>query len=549
MFRKNFLYKIISVTCILIYACNILNYHGCINITAEAKKTNRTEHLHFSENITAGQIFRKTYTIKASSAGIISAKVMAKDLGCPLRITIYGNNPRYLSGNTEIPEITLSPNSSGISSGTIKTNHIVMADTYRLSIQGLSPVKSDGTLATDLYFNSSSIEDNTYADISVNDSPKTANNWNRFDHRYHTFMLSGYREQEDYTDFYRIYIKKKMYISLRAKTVSNTDNTNYYIRLIRQKDNATVVNFETPGKAPSATLVRLSPGDYYLQVSASQSQILKNRQILYSIHIAKATNITSLKLNTRKSNLYQLKGYNTKKISSRINGKKASRHDVIYKSSHPSVASVSSTGKVTAKTCGKTTITCYAIDKPSVKATCRVIVKKPRLKISIKHKKLYIGNRTPCSVQKLPKKLKVAWKSTNPSVASVSSKGIVTGRSVGKARIYAISREGISSNPCSITVKKPQPKPTPKPDPKPTPEEEHDKIAPVLSMSSAHLSPKGTITVTANVSGGTFRASGAIAIKNSYGKSCVIRATAARGSGTISYQVNGRSTSKNIVIY
>ena len=251
--------------------------------------------------------------------------------------------------------------------------------------------------------------------------------------------------------------------------------------------------------------------------------------------------------------LYNLQGYNQKALVSKCNGKSVSKYDIAFKSSNPSVAAVSQSGKVTAKASGKATITCYAIDKPSVKATCKVSVKKPSLKVSVASRKIFIGNSTRCSLKRSPKKLKVTWKSSHPSVATVNARGNVTGRSVGKTKIYAISREGIKSNACTIIVhRKPKPKPK-KPDDTTTEPDNKDgrtdKIAPVLSLSSAHLSPKGTITVTANVSGGTFSARGAISIKTKFGKSCVIRATAARGSGTILYQVNGKSASKNIVIY
>ena len=519
----------------------VTSHTVALNAAATGKKAQ-----HHIEKIRKEQIFSKTYTVSSKTSGRITVRIRTSKIDKTLKVALCGSSMRYNHRSNVIPFKELKVDKKGKICGQIKTDHIVMADTYKVIIQSKGVINKSGTIKTDIIYEPAEIDEKTYQDLNNNDTPSEAKDYNITNHKEHKRILSGFDEQCDYADYDRLYIDKDTFLSLRIKTISNKKKEHYHVRLVRYWDNAVITEIDNPKYKLVTRMVHLMPGYYYLQISSSDGHLLKDNQIIYSIYMAKTINISSVSTNKQELTLYDLRRYNETTLSSRINGKKASRHDVIYKSSHPSVASVSSTGKVTAKTCGKTTITCYAIDKPSVKATCRVIVKKPRLKISIKRKKLYIGNRTPCSVQKLPKKLKVAWKSTNPSVASVSSKGIVTGRSVGKARIYAISREGILSNPCSITVKK---KLQPKPDPKPTPEEEHDKIAPVLSISSAHLSPKGTITVTANVSGGTFRASGAIAIKNSYGKSCVIRATAARGSGTISYQLNGKSTSKNIVIY
>ncbi len=506
---------------------------------------------HHTEKIREGKSFSKIYTLSTKKAGILEVRIHATGIGSSLKITLCGSSSKYNLKNKNIPVKELKADNKGKIYGQIKIDHIVMADSYKVIIQNKGAVKKDGTLKTDITFTPAKIEEKTYQDLNNNDTPSDAKDFNITNHKVHRRILSGFDEQCDYADYDKFYIDKDTYLSLRLKTLSNKRKEKYHVRLVRYWDNAVFTEIDNPKHKQITKLLHLTPGYYFLQISSSDGPLFKDNQIIYSLYMAKTVNISSLAMSKQNLRLYNLQGNNQKALVSKCNGKSVSKYDVAFRSSNPSVASVSQSGKVTAKASGKATITCYAIDKPSVKATCKVTVKKPSLKVSVASRKIFIGNSTRCSLKRSPKKLKVTWKSSHPSVATVNAKGNVTGRSVGKTKIYAISREGIKSNACIITVhRKPKPK---KPDDTTTEpgnkDDRTDKIAPVLSLSSAHLSPKGTITVTANVSGGTFSARGAISIKTKFGKSCVIRATAARGSGTILYQVNGKSASKSIVIY
>lgn len=511
-----------------------------------------TQYIHKTEQVTNGQYFSKEYEINTKQAGTLSAKIVVKNLGCDFHVSIYGSNSKFYLGNNNIPTLDLTSDKNRNASGVLKTDHIMYADVYKVLIQCKSPAQANGTITTDFTFQPSSCEDRDYLRLNSNDVLDSAKSHDLMDRKYHTYMLSGFSEQQDSSDCFDLYAKKKVTMSLRAKTVSNINHASYKINVIRAKDKK-LISSMTPKKALSTKLLHLSAGYYYVQVVANNNALRSDQQILYMIYMAKARKIKSVSLNKKSLALYRLPGYTTGKLISKVNGKKSNSNNVVFRSSRSNVVSVSKAGKLTAKKPGKATITCYAIDKPSVKATCVVTVKNPRLTLKERAKGLYVGDRTRLSVKKVPHTLSVTWKSSNPKVASISSDGTVHGKTAGSAKIYAVSKHGIKSKSCVITVrKKPQPKPKPTPDPKkdPTNQDNHnDTIAPALSLSSAHLSPRGTMLVTANVVGGRFSVSGGISIQSKSGKSCVIKAITSRGTGTIAYTVNGKTASKHIVIY
>ncbi|MCI8408837.1 MAG: hypothetical protein HFJ09_06145 [Lachnospiraceae bacterium] len=118
---------------------------------------------------------------------------------------------------------------------------------------------------------------------------------------------------------------------------------------------------------------------------------------------------------------------------------------VQWSSNNTSVATVNSNGKVTAKKAGKATITAKV---GSVTLTCDVTVKKPV--ISTKAFTITAGQKRTLKVT--GKAGKVTWKTNKKSVATVSSKGVVTAKKAGKATITA-SVDGCKLT-CNVTVKK-----------------------------------------------------------------------------------------------
>lgn len=124
----------------------------------------------------------------------------------------------------------------------------------------------------------------------------------------------------------------------------------------------------------------------------------------------------------------------------------ASNVGVIYKSSNPSVATVSDKGLLSAVSQGECIITCMAADGSGVYDTCVVKVKQPVTKITISGKNTVPkGNSITLTAKTAPLNAdnkNISWSSSNTAVATVDSKGKVTAMSVGTATIKCVAKDG-----------------------------------------------------------------------------------------------------------
>lgn len=121
---------------------------------------------------------------------------------------------------------------------------------------------------------------------------------------------------------------------------------------------------------------------------------------------------------------------------------------ITWMSSNPLIATVSSNGVVTGKKAGTVTITAKAFGK-SVTKTIKVV--EPSLKVT-GSTTLYRGKTTTLKAT-TSYSTKVTWKSSKPSIATVSSSGVVTGKKAGTVYIYANAYG--KSVKCKVTVKNP----------------------------------------------------------------------------------------------
>ena len=134
---------------------------------------------------------------------------------------------------------------------------------------------------------------------------------------------------------------------------------------------------------------------------------------------------------------------------------------VVWKSSNTSVATVTSTGKVTTKRRGTATITCTAKDGGGAKASCTITVNLGVSKIALDRTSLALnkGRTFTLKATVLPAAATnkaVTWKSSNTKVATVTSTGKVTFKARGTATITCAAKDGSGTTAsCKVTVRIP----------------------------------------------------------------------------------------------
>lgn len=146
---------------------------------------------------------------------------------------------------------------------------------------------------------------------------------------------------------------------------------------------------------------------------------------------------------------------------SKVTPANATNKAVKWTSSNTKVATVSSTGKVTAKKIGTVTITATAKDGSKKKASVKIKVVPvyvKSLKITASKKDLDIGETVTAKVSKYnPSNATVKavkWTSSNPEVATVSSAGKIKAVSAGMTTITAMSKDGKKAKDSFVVIVK-----------------------------------------------------------------------------------------------
>jgi len=130
---------------------------------------------------------------------------------------------------------------------------------------------------------------------------------------------------------------------------------------------------------------------------------------------------------------------------------------VKWTSSNTKVATVSSTGKVTAKAKGVAIITATSVTQ-SKKATCKVTVLQPVTSVKLNKTVVSLakGKTTKLIVTVNPASAsnkKVTWKSTSKSIVTVTSAGVIKGIKKGTAYVIVTSVDGGKTAKCKVTIK------------------------------------------------------------------------------------------------
>ena len=154
-----------------------------------------------------------------------------------------------------------------------------------------------------------------------------------------------------------------------------------------------------------------------------------------------------------------LKVGETKQLTATITPSNATNKTVTWTSSNPSIATVDSYGKVTAKAKGSATITCKANDSSGKQANCAVTVTDPIIEptaitISPSSKTITVGEEFYASYTLTPSNATttVTWSSDDTSIATVTQTGLVKGIKAGYTYINVETANG-KTDWFKITVK------------------------------------------------------------------------------------------------
>ena len=162
------------------------------------------------------------------------------------------------------------------------------------------------------------------------------------------------------------------------------------------------------------------------------------------------------------SSLILLKG-STKEVTATVSPSNATNKDVVWSSSNSSVATVSSTGVVTAVDAGNAVIYVKSADQHYVKKLyVRVYLDAAGIYLdqnsvnmpvnSESHLSYYIHTTTSGIVgDNIAQASGVTWSSSNPSVASISQEGVISSYEVGETKITVQDSSG-AKDTCVVTV-------------------------------------------------------------------------------------------------
>jgi len=195
----------------------------------------------------------------------------------------------------------------------------------------------------------------------------------------------------------------------------------------------------------------VSPGTAAITVKTNDESKIATCVVIVS---KKVISVTGVALNHTSLTLTEGE---TQNLVATVSPSNASNKDVTWTSNNTNVATVSSSGVVTAKKAGTATITVTTVDGNKT-ATCAVTVVVPVTGVSLNYTTLTLteGQTQTLAATVSPSNAtnkSVTWSSNNTTVATVSTSGVVTAKKAGTATITVTTVDGSKTATCSVTVK------------------------------------------------------------------------------------------------
>ncbi len=305
-------------------------------------------------------------------------------------------------------------------------------------------------------------------------------------------------------------------LKLEAKVIPDTA-TNQEVSWSSSKDSIATIdkdgNVKTVGEGDVTFTVKTEDGGY--EASCTIKIVKTGEEVAVTgVSLDKST----LKLN---------KGARGK-LTATVEPTNATNPAVSWSSSKPEVATVDGEGNVSAVGGGTATITVTTVEG-GFTATCEVTVNVPVIGVSLDKEKaeMPVSGTLQLTATVLPEDASnknVKWISTNPSVATVDSTGLVTAKAKGNATIIVETEDGKRTDSCEVTVSVPVESVSVNPttaelivgrtltlEAKVLPKEANqgvvwsssdDKVATVDENGIVTARAKGTATITATADGG-----------------------------------------------
>lgn len=210
---------------------------------------------------------------------------------------------------------------------------------------------------------------------------------------------------------------------------------------------------------PTGKVTAIKAGTTVITATAKDdSGISASCTVQVTVPTVKVTGIT-----LNKTTASVVKG-KTVALTATVTPDTATDKTIKWTTSNKNVATVSTDGVVTAKAAGTAIITATAADDSGVKATCKITVTNPVVKVTkvtlnkttasvVKGKTLTLtATVTPTNATNK----NVTWKSSNTKIATVDGNGKVTAVAAGTATITCTAADGSrKSATCKITVTNP----------------------------------------------------------------------------------------------
>ena len=239
-----------------------------------------------------------------------------------------------------------------------------------------------------------------------------------------------------------------------TKTIYPSDATNQAVTWTSSSD--AVASVDSNGKITAKTA-----GSAVITCkSVSDNSVVGICNVTVKAKVQTPSEIKVNKITLNKTTASVTKG-KTLQLTATVTPGNATKKEVKWSTSDKNVATVSVNGLVTAVGGGDAIITCTAQDGSGVKATCKITVKNPVVKVT----KVTLNKTTATLAPKETLTLKatvtptnatnkaVTWKSSNTKIATVSSSGKVTAKAAGTVTITCRAKDGSGKKAtCKITV-------------------------------------------------------------------------------------------------